>query len=185
MKRLFLMLFVFTFLFLLTSCSFSGKESHEGEAAIFYADDSNEYVSGVKRELEALFDGSGVKYTSYNAKGSDDSMEKQIEDAVKNGAKALIVDVSDDDISEHASEIAMQKEIPVVFFGTNTESDADNYKKAAFVDMERQADKTDFEGTAKTIVKILDNIVKGENRFKDVDSMYHDGNMTVYVPALE
>lgn len=185
MKRLFLVLSVLFSVMVLASCSMSGKESHNGEVAVFYSDESNYYVSGIKNELDSLFNGSGVKYTSYNAKGSEDSMEKQIEDAVKNGAKALIVDVNEDDISEHAEEIAMQKDIPVIFFGTNVENETDGYRKAAFVDVERREVNTDFEGAAKTIVKILDNLVKDEGRFKDVDSMYHDGYMTVYVPSLQ
>ena len=185
MKRLICIFMIFAVVGTLASCSMSGKESHNGEVAVFYSDQENEYISGIKTELDSLFTGSGVKYTSYNAKGSDDSMEKQIEDAVKNGAKALIVDVNEDDISEHACEIAMQKDIPVVFFGTNTENETDGYKKAAFVEIERLGESTDFEGAAKTIVKILDNFVKGEDRFKDIDDMYHDGYMTVYVPTLE
>ncbi|MBQ7399821.1 MAG: substrate-binding domain-containing protein [Clostridia bacterium] len=185
MKRLLLVFTMLACILSLASCSFSGKESHNGEVAIFYSDEKNEYVSGVKKELEALFDGSGVKYTAYNAKGSEDSMEKQIEDAVKSGAKALIVDVNEDDVSEHAAEIAMQKDIPVVFFGTNVENETDGYKKAAFVEVERRDVDTDFEGSAKTIVKILDNLVKGEGRFKDIDDTYHDGYMTVYVPSLQ
>lgn len=185
MKRLFLIFFTIIIVVTCSSCSMSGKESHNGEVAVFYSDESNEYISEMKIELDSLFFDSGVKYTSYNAKGSEDSMEKQIEDAVKNGAKALIVDVNEDDISEHACEIAMQKDIPVVFFGTNTENETDGYKKAAFVEIERRGESTDFEGAAKTIVKVLDNFVKGEDRFKDIDSMYHDGYMTVYVPTLE
>ena len=182
MKRLFVVLCCIAVL-ALSSCSFSGKESHKGEVALFYSDLNNEYVSGVKKELEAIFDGAGVKYTPYDSETSEDTMEKQIEEAVKNGAKALIVDVGEDDIDEHASEIAMQKDLPVVFFGTNTDSEANEYKKAAFVDLEMRGDDTDFEGAAKTIVKLLDNMVKGNERFQDIDNMYHDGNMTVYVPS--
>ena len=81
MKRLICIFMIFAVVGTLASCSMSGKESHNGEVAVFYSDESNEYVSMVKEELDALFNGSGVKYTSYNAKGSEDSMEKQIEDA--------------------------------------------------------------------------------------------------------
>ncbi len=117
-------------------------ETDDFQAAIFYYDYTDVYLSSVRtaliKELAAL----GIAYNEYDAEASQATQDTQIETAIRSHADVLVVNIVSSGSSGVADNICLKAEragIPVIFFNRSIEADGDEgvildyYNNVAFV----------------------------------------------------
>lgn len=191
MKGVKLVILLFVMLLSLTSCNYSGEDTHKGEVALFYMSDDDAFSNEVRTELDYRFEDSGIKYSNYFCDDAQQQNE-QIRKAVGNGAEIVIVDVSDKnsaDVLKSITDVCEKKKIPVIYFNTHFDEEiTTSYKKAAAVYAEIDEDEDsirDSKGTAHTILKIIDNFVNGREKLFGIDEDYTEDNFSVMVPTID
>lgn len=109
----------------------------EGSVAVFYYTYGDTYISSVRSALDAAFDAAGVAYQDYDSNNSQTTQTEQIDTAITQGAKVLVVnqvDTGSDDTSKNIIEKATAAGIPVIFFNRSVSEDVVSaYDKAVFV----------------------------------------------------
>ncbi|GKI13879.1 galactose ABC transporter substrate-binding protein [Oscillospiraceae bacterium] len=106
-------------------------------AAVFYYNYSDVYISSVRNNMDEMLKGMGVKYDNYDGAGNQAQQTDQINTAITNGANLLIVNIvetSSPDAAQNAVEAARGAGIPIIFFNREVQDDVVNsYDKCAFV----------------------------------------------------
>lgn len=108
-----------------------------GSVAVFYYTYGDTYISSVRSALDAALDGAGVAYQDYDSNNSQTTQTEQIDTAIAQGAKVLVVnqvDTGSDDTTKNIIEKAQAADIPVIFFNRSvSEEVVTAYDKAVFV----------------------------------------------------
>jgi methyl-galactoside transport system substrate-binding protein len=108
-----------------------------GSVAVFYYTYGDTYISSVRAALDATFDAAGVAYQDYDSNNSQTTQTEQIDTAIAQGAKVLVVnqvDTGSDDTTKNIIEKATAANIPVIFFNRSVgEEVVSAYDKAVFV----------------------------------------------------
>ncbi len=108
-----------------------------GSVAVFYYTYGDTYISSVRSALDAAFDAAGVAYQDYDSNNSQTTQTEQIDTAIAQGAKVLVVnqvDTGSDDTTKNIIEKATAAGIPVIFFNRSVSEDVVSaYDKAVFV----------------------------------------------------
>lgn len=108
-----------------------------GSVAVFYYTYGDTYISSVRSALDAAFDAAGVAYQDYDSNNSQTTQTEQIDTAIAQGAKVLVVnqvDTGSDDTTKNIIEKAEAAGIPVIFFNRSVSEDVVSaYDKAVFV----------------------------------------------------
>lgn len=108
-----------------------------GSVAVFYYTYGDTYISSVRSALDAAFDAAGVAYQDYDSNNSQTTQTEQIDTAIAQGAKVLVVnqvDTGSDDTTKNIIEKATAADIPVIFFNRSVSEDVVTaYDKAVFV----------------------------------------------------
>ena len=108
-----------------------------GTVAVFYYTYGDTYISSVRSALDAAFDAAGVAYQDYDSNNSQTTQTEQIDTAIAQGAKVLVVnqvDTGSDDTTKNIIEKATAADIPVIFFNRSVgEEVVSAYDKAVFV----------------------------------------------------
>ena len=109
----------------------------DGEIAIFWCMFGDTYLSSVRAAMNEILDGAGLKYHDYDANGSQTTQTEQIQTAITKGAAVLvvnIVDASSDDATQAIIDMAVNAELPLVFFNRSVSEElVSAYDKAAYV----------------------------------------------------
>ena len=108
-----------------------------GSVAVFYYTYGDTYISSVRSALDAALDGAGVAYQDYDSNNSQTTQTEQIDTAIAQGAKVLVVnqvDTGSDDTTKNIIEKAEAAGVPVIFFNRSvSEEVVSAYDKAVFV----------------------------------------------------
>lgn len=112
--------------------------AQELNVGVFYYDFSDIYISTVRTNMDAMLKDMGVKYTNYDAAGSQPTQTDQVNTAITAGANLLIVNIVETATSAPAQDIvdaARSAGIPVIFFNREIADNAviNGYDKCAFV----------------------------------------------------
>ena len=129
-----------------SSGSAAGSQASSGSAAqaeelnvgVFYYDFSDVYISSVRASMDEQLTAMGVKFTNYDAAGSQPSQTEQVNTAITGGTNLLIVNIVETATSDPAKDIvdaAKAAGIPVIFFNREVADNAviNSYDKCAFV----------------------------------------------------
>ncbi len=115
---------------ILVGCEENNTEKEEvsiasnSKVAVFYYSGTDDYVNSVKTALDKQLGDLGVKYNDYDAKNSQETQNSQIDEAIKDGATALIVNIVNAGSRKDSEEIldkAKEAGIPIVFFNRSIE----------------------------------------------------------------
>lgn len=114
------------------------KQTSDLNVGVFYYDFSDIYISTVRANMDKALTDMGVKYTNYDAAGSQPTQTDQVKTAITAGANLLIVNIVETSTSDPAKDIveaARTADIPVIFFNREVaDNDVINsYEKCAFV----------------------------------------------------
>lgn len=111
-------------------------------AAIFYYDYSDVYISSVRTALTKHLVQAGIAYNEFDAESSQSAQNAQIESAIASHVNLLIVNIVNSGSSDTSDAICLKAEragIPVIFFNRPIEADGDEgvildyYDAVAFV----------------------------------------------------
>ena len=109
----------------------------DGEIAIFWYTFGDTYLSSVRAAMNEALAAAGLEYHDYDANGSQTTQTEQIQTAITKGAAVLvvnIVDASSDDATQAIIDLAVNAELPLVFFNRSvSEALVSAYDKAAYV----------------------------------------------------
>ena len=109
----------------------------DGEIAIFWYTFGDTYLSSVRAAMNEALTAAGLEYHDYDANGSQTTQTEQIQTAITKGAAVLvvnIVDASSDDATQAIIDLAVNAELPLVFFNRSvSEALVSAYDKAAYV----------------------------------------------------
>ena len=116
----------------------SAVQTEELNVGVFYYDFSDVYISSVRASMDEQLNAMGVKFTNYDAAGSQPSQTEQVNTAITGGTNLLIVNIVETATSDPAKDIvdaAKAAGIPVIFFNREVaDNDVINsYDKCAFV----------------------------------------------------
>ena len=116
----------------------SAVQAEELNVGVFYYDFSDVYISSVRASMDEQLTAMGVKFTNYDAAGSQPSQTEQVNTAITGGTNLLIVNIVETATSDPAKDIvdaAKAAGIPVIFFNREVaDNDVINsYDKCAFV----------------------------------------------------
>ena len=108
-----------------------------GSVAVFYYTYGDTYISSVRSALDAAFDAAGGAYQDYDSNNSQTTQTEQIDTAIAQGAKVLVVnqvDTGSDDTTKNIIEKATAANVPVIFFNRSvSEEVVTTYDNAVFV----------------------------------------------------
>lgn len=106
-------------------------------AAVFYYNFSDVYISSVRSVMDEKLTALGVKYQNFDGNSNQATQTDQITTAITNGANLLIVNIvetSSPDAAMGAVEAAKTAGIPIVFFNREVSDDVvKSYDKCSFV----------------------------------------------------
>lgn len=105
--------------------------------AVFYYDFADAYIATVRNEMDKMLEEAGIKYTNYDAAGSQPTQTDAVKTAITSGANLLIVNIVETaaiDAAQGVADAAKEAGIPVIFFNREIDSSViQSYEKAAFV----------------------------------------------------
>lgn len=168
MKRSFTLILALLMLFSLTSCiSKTAPETHEPpipdevldmlfeeeseeiNAAVFWYDYSDAFLSTVRDALNTELIKLGVSYSNYDAENTQSLQNYQIDEAIENGTDLLIVNIVEMsiDTTQAIVDKAKAANIPIIFFNREVDDEVINsYENACFVGT-RAAEVSEKQGT--------------------------------------
>ena len=109
-----------------TSTASTPAAASDVNAAVFYYNYSDTYISSVRTALDAKLEAAGIKYTDYDGNNNQTTQNEQIDTAISSGANLLIVNMVTSGSSDTATSIAQKAKaagIPVIFFNRAVEED--------------------------------------------------------------
>lgn len=131
---------------------------------VFYYTYSDPYISNVRSALDKQLKDAGLSFQDHDGNGNQTTQTEQIQTAITNGARAIIVNIvntGSDDAANGIISLAKNAGIPVIFFNREVSDAAvKSYDKCAFV------------GTDAKEAGILQGQIIGEyvkNNFSSID----------------
>ena len=114
------------------SCRAGSADVH-----VFYYTFSDPYISNVRSELGRQLDAAGISFQEHDGNGNQTTQTEQIQTAITNGAKAIIVNIvntGSDDAAKSIVSLAKNAGIPVIFFNREVSTPiVKSYSQCAFV----------------------------------------------------
>ncbi len=127
---------VFLVLISLPSCR-SNTGSGSTDVHVFYYTFSDPYISSVRSAISSEMKDNGISYQEHDGRGNQTTQTEQIQTAITNGAKCLIVNIvntGSDDASRGIVELARGAGIPLIFFNREVSDEVVNsYDRCVFV----------------------------------------------------
>ena len=115
----------------------SSKVDAAGDVHVFYYNYGDTYISTVRSALDKILTDAAVGFQDYDGNSNQTTQTEQIQTAITNGAKLLVVNIVDtgsDAAAKSIVEMAQAKEIPVIFFNREVSDEVVNsYAKCAFI----------------------------------------------------
>ena len=115
-----------------SSCSASAADVH-----VFYYTFSDPYISNVRSALGKQLKDAGISFQDHDGNGNQTTQTEQIQTAITNGAKAIIVNIvntGSDDAANGIITLAKNADIPVIFFNREvSDATVKSYERCAFV----------------------------------------------------
>ena len=140
----------------------------DGEIAIFWYTFGDTYLSSVRAAMNEALNAAGLEYHDYDANGSQTTQTEQIQTAITKGAAVLvvnIVDASSDDATQAIIDLAVNAELPLVFFNRSVSEElVSAYDKAAYV------------GTDYTMAGHMEGKMVGEHVLANYDAIDLNGD---------
>ena len=142
MKKLLCILLAGCLMFSLAACSSSNTPSgtpaqENDKIAVFYYTYEDTYVSSVRAAMDQALDTAGVAYTDYDSANDQSTQDSQVDEAIKDGATVLVVNLVDSASDQAAKNIIAKAEtagIPIIFFNRAISADvATSYNKCVYV----------------------------------------------------
>ena len=143
MRKLLCILFAGCLLLGLAACDSSSNPSSGGEAAssekiaVFYYTYEDVYISSVRAAMDKALDTAGAAYTDYDSANDQAKQNEQVDEAIKNGATCLavnLVDSASDDAARNIIAKAEAAALPVIFFNRSISAEvATSYNKCVYV----------------------------------------------------
>ena len=149
------------------SCAQSGG----ADVHVFYYTYSDPYISSVRSSLDKALRDAGLSFQDYDGNGNQTTQSEQIQTAITNGAKAIVVNIvntGSDDAANGIISLAKNAGIPVIFFNREVSDAAiKSYEACAFV------------GTDAKEAGILQGQIIGEYVAKNFKSLDINGDGTI------
>ena len=140
----------------------------DGEIAVFWYTFGDTYLSSVRAAMNEALAAAGLDYHDYDANGSQTTQTEQIQTAITKGAAVLvvnIVDASSDDATQAIIDLAVNAELPLVFFNRSVSEElVSAYDKAAYV------------GTDYTMAGHMEGKMIGEHVLANYDTVDLNGD---------
>lgn len=140
MKKVLAILLALVFVFALAACGGNNDDGGKKDGlkvAVFYYNFSDPYISSVRTALDKALDSLGVDYNDLDGNSNQTTQTEQIQTALTQGAKLLIVNIvetASDDAAYKIVEMAKAQDVPVIFFNREVKNEVVNsYDKCAFV----------------------------------------------------
>ncbi len=147
MKRFLALMLAILSVFLLAACGQTAEKkpadggkvpetSGTADVAVFYYNFADPYISTVRANMDELLTAKGISFQNYDGNTVQATQTDQINTAITNGAKLLIVNIVDSasDAAKKATEAAETAGIPIIFFNREVTDDVINgYDKSVFV----------------------------------------------------
>lgn len=142
MKKLLCILLAGCLMFSLAACDSSNNPSGtptqgNDKIAVFYYTYEDTYVSSVRTAMDKALDTAGVAYTDYDSANDQATQDGQVDEAIKDGATVLIVNLVDSASDSAARNVIAKAEaagIPIIFFNRSISEDvATSYNKCVYV----------------------------------------------------
>ena len=131
---------------------------------VFYYTFSDPYISNVRNALDSQLKKAGLSFQDHDGNGNQTTQTEQIQTAITNGAKAIVVNIvntGSDDAANGIITLAKNAGIPVVFFNREVSDAAvKSYDRCAFVG-------TDAKEAGILQGQIIGQYVK--DNFKNID----------------
>lgn len=138
---------------------------------VFYYTYSDPYISKVRTSLDKELKAAGISFQDHDGNGNQTTQTEQIQTAITNGAKAIIVNIvntGSDDAANGIVALAKNAGIPVIFFNREVSDAAvKSYDKCAFI------------GTDAKEAGILQGQIIGEYVSKNFKSLDINGDGTI------
>lgn len=136
LKRIFcLILSALTAALLLTSCGCAAKR--DADVHVFYYTYSDPYISGVRSALDKKLEEAGISYQDYDSNNSQTTQTEQVQTAITNGARLIVVNIvttGSDDAANGIVSLAKEKGVPVIFFNREVSDNVvKSYDKCIFI----------------------------------------------------
>lgn len=132
-KLLSVILCIAALLCALPSCGRMGN----ADVHVFYYTYSDTYISTVRSALDKRLKDAGIKYQDHDANNSQTTQTEQIQTAITNGARAIVVNIvttGSDDAAMGIVDLAKKADIPVIFFNREvSDSVVSSYDKCSFI----------------------------------------------------
>lgn len=116
-----------------SSCSMQGG----ADVHVFYYTYSDPYISNVRSALDQELKAAGISFQDHDGNGNQTTQTEQIQTAITNGARAIIVNIvntGSDDAASGIISLAKNAGIPVIFFNREVSDAAvKSYDKCAFI----------------------------------------------------
>ncbi len=137
MKRFFSMLILICMLSTLSICMAACTQADPADVHVFYYTYSDPYISTVRGSLDKQLKASGLSFQDHDANGNQTTQTEQIQTAITNGAKAIVVNIvntGSDDAANGIIKLAKSADIPVIFFNREvSDTVVKSYDRCAFV----------------------------------------------------
>lgn len=119
----------------LTSCGCSANG--DADVHVFYYTYSDPYISGVRSALDKKLEDAGISYQDYDSNNSQTTQTEQVQTAITNGAKLIVVNIvttGSDDAASGIVSLAKEKGVPVIFFNREVSDNiVKSYDKCLFI----------------------------------------------------
>ena len=116
-----------------TSC----MAGQTADVHVFYYTYSDPYISNVRSALDKQLKNAGLSFQDHDGNGNQTTQTEQIQTAITNGAKAIVVNIvntGSDDAANGIIALAKNADIPLIFFNREVSDAAvKSYDKCAFV----------------------------------------------------
>ena len=115
----------------------SCAQSAGADVHVFYYTYSDPYISKVRSSLDSELKSAGISFQDHDGNGNQTTQTEQIQTAITNGAKAIVVNIvntGSDDAANGIISLAKHAGIPVIFFNREVSDTAvKSYDRCAFV----------------------------------------------------
>ncbi len=170
---------------MLTSLSLfaaSCTDTSQKDVHVFYYTYSDPYISNVRTALDKQLSDAGISYQDHDGNGNQTTQTEQIQTAITNGAKAIIVNIvntGSDDAASGIVTLAKNAGIPVIFFNREvSDGTVKSYDKCAFVGTDaKEAGILQGEMIGEYLVENFDTVdINGDGEISYILFKGEEGN---------
>ncbi len=182
MKKFLSLLLLISMLATLPIFAVSCSDTSQKDVHVFYYTYSDPYISNVRESLDKELSAAGISYQDHDGNGNQTTQTEQIQTAITNGAKAIIVNIvntGSDDAASGIVTLAKNAGIPVIFFNREvSDSVVKSYEKCAFIGTDaKEAGILQGEMIGEYLVKNFDKVdINGDGEISYILFKGEEGN---------